>query len=1357
MHGTSFHRPARAYPRRLPADEVVVYAPPQLPPSDQGGAASLLQYLLPLVGSLGSLIFLFAYHSNPLLVAGAIGIALLSVGVGFLVRFQQERVIKRRQKAQREDYIEYLTRLRMHLREIARLQRLVRARLYPAPAKIASDLKQREHLWERRPEDEDFLHVRIGSGPVPLCSPVRLDLGSNPLVKYIPELRSQAEKLVADYSHLDDVPIFLSLRSIGTLAINGNRSITHGLVRALLSHIAAFHAPEDVRLIAAFPPDAAFEWSWLKWLPHTRRLRLVNLEKHTAAEPLCLLANSIADFDDLLKNQIKPEIERRRKLSEDRRDNIAQQMLPHLVFILSGFIPGGPLARLPLLDDLLRDATELGITIILLVDNQAQEPSMLQARMSVSPNGWLAFEEMVPGGSHLEGTADVLDVQSCEQFSRNLAPLTLAEKGAQQDFSQDIRLLDLLGFPSADDLQPAETWQARTGQALLRVHIGRRVDSEPLMLDLKEAAEKGMGVHGLVVGATGSGKSELLRTIVTSLAITHDPQTVNFVLVDWKGGASFADLAGLPHVAGVVTNLEGDLALIDRVYASLLGEQQRRLRMLSEAGNLDNIKEYQAKRKSYPAMEPLPYLLIAVDEFAQLIAHRPEFLELFVKFGQIGRSLGLYLLLATQRIDEGRLKGLEGHLRYRICLRTFSAAESTAVLGTPDAYYLPSTPGVGYFKVDTDIYSRFKTALISTPFVPVSKQVDLTTLMREFTLTGRLVPFQTQTATSVSWPVAPLAQTVEEELRTEMDVVISRLATMPSPRGQTRAHQVWLPPLEKQLTLDVVLSKLQRGVLDGSQWPVEPPFGPLCIPVGLVDKPLEQTQKPLFLDFSGANGHLALVGAPQSGKSTLLRTIAASFIATHSPRDVQLYCIDLGGGLLRVFEGTPHVGAVCGKTEREKIRRLVRQMRKVIEEREFLFHERGIESMVTYRSRRQAGDLSDLPFGDVFLIVDNLAQLLHDFDQLEAELTEIAMNGLTYGVHLILATNRWADIRSRLKENIGMRLEFYLYDRTESEFGKAAASALPAGIAGRGLIKTGLQFQAALPAVRSRADVQQLSLQQTLESLVKRAQNAWKGASAPPIRMLPQMVRLQDLPLSGTNQPPGVPVALEEFRLDPLYIDLVSGGPHFLIFGDAECGKTNALRAWMRGLEQRYTPEQVRFALGDYRRTLLEVVESQHLFAYACTAPMLKECVDRLKGELEGRMLSSSHISIENLRKPVKWSGPRYFLFVDDYDAVVTQAGNPLAPLVELLLHGRDIGFHLVLARRVGGSSRSFEPVMQRLKEMGSPGLIMSGDPGEGPLLHNQKAGNLPPGRGYLVRRNQPPTLVQVAYAEPDALPLSKS
>jgi DNA segregation ATPase FtsK/SpoIIIE, S-DNA-T family len=373
-----------------------------------------------------------------------------------------------------------------------------------------------------------------------------------------------------------------------------------------------------------------------------------------------------------------------------------------------------------------------------------------------------------------------------------MSPLLLAEAGAQQDLSQDVRLLDLIGIPASEKVDATKMWRPRDRRALLNVPIGIRADGEPLFIDFKEAADKGMGPHGLIIGATGSGKSELLRTLVVSLALTHDPETLNFILIDFKGGASFADFEALPHVAGVITNLEGDLTQVDRVYRSLLGEQLRRQRLLHDAGNLDNIKQYQAKWQLNPGMEPMASLLIIADEFTELIVNQPEFLDLFITIGRVGRSLGMYLLFATQRLEEGRIRGLEGHLRYRICLRTFSASESRAVLGTGDAYYLPSAPGVGYFKVDAEIYLMFKTALISVPYVPAETQVDLRSKIRPFTDDGKLIKYHPVGIGSgevgggrdlcYARPIlggGGLGNGEEEgpsDLHTEMDVVIERLA-----------------------------------------------------------------------------------------------------------------------------------------------------------------------------------------------------------------------------------------------------------------------------------------------------------------------------------------------------------------------------------------------------------------------------------------------------------------------------------------------------------------------------------------------------------------------------------------------------
>ncbi|WP_201377396.1 type VII secretion protein EccCb [Ktedonobacter sp. SOSP1-85] len=1347
---TTFYRPARSYPPVLPVNDVIIDAPPVLQPT-QKGAVAWLQLVLPAVGGLGSLLFVLAYRENLVLIIGGITMAVCSVGGGITMGVVQRHSQKKLRQREQKLYLDYLAHSRVRLKSLAEKQREVGKRLYPDYKALAALLERHTYLWERRPTDGDFLTVRIGLGPVPLSCRVSLDLSTDRTVQYLPELRSQAEALVAKWNYLKDMPALISLRSTGVLAIHGRRSDTRALARALLCQVVAFQSPEDVRCMAYFPAESTSEWSWLKWLPHVRRLRQVKVDGEHTPDHLCMIAHTLEDVNHLLLDQIKPELDRRRRLSENQQNAQRDTTLPHLFVLLDNFSPFDELGQLPELNALLRDAASLGVTVICLVDSRRQEPAQIQARLSVSALGLVEYEEIKLGGLRSEGvTPDAVDPRLCERIARCIAPLSLAEAGAQPDLSQDVQLLKLMNISSADTLDVSTTWLPRERNALLKVPIGVRGDGEPLMIDVKEAAEKGMGPHGLIIGATGSGKSELLRTIIVSLAATHDPQTVNFVLIDFKGGASFADFGALPHVAGIITNLQDDTSLVDRVYYALLGEQQRRQRMLHDAGNLDNIKQYQTKWQMNPEMEPMPHLLIIADEFAELMTHRPEFLELFITLGRVGRSLGLHLLFATQRLEEGRIRGLEGHLRYRICLRTFSAAESVSVLGTPDAYYLPSAPGVGYFKVDTDTYHLFKTALVSIPFVSAQEQVSVRSRIREFTPDGKLVKLQTSIPSSVS--TAKLETEEPGDLLTEMDVIIERLSRTSIPLSRHVVHQVSLPPLPKQLPLSTILQQSQNQNLDGRQWPKQSPFGTLCVPLGLLDMPLQQAQEPLILDFSGSGGHLALVGAPQAGKSTFLRTLVTSLMLTHSPRDVQIYGIDMGGGLLRIFEQAPHVGAVCGKSDRDKLRRMVRQMRKVIEDREYLFREQGIDSMATFRTRRQAGELADFPFGDVFLIIDNFALFAQEFDQLEAEIAELVASGLTYGVHVVIAANRWVEIRTKLRDNIGARLELRLNDPVDSEFGKAVASLVPIGVPGRGVNKDKLQFQIALPLADFYPDEEFPPVQQALSTFIQRTRQHWNGPAAPPVRLLPTLVRWEDLPSPATaeNLPAGIPLGLEELRLDPIFIDVISAGPHFLILGDSESGKTTLLRAWMRGIEQRYQKEEASFAIIDYRKTLVDFAESQHLLTYAYNTPTLAACIGNLKASLEKRVADGGDTPLSRLQASKRWTGRHFFLFVDDYDSLATGTSTPLSPLVDYLSAGRDIGFHVVLARRVGGVGRSsFEPMLQRLREMGTSAIIMSGDSQEGRLIHNQAATLQPPGRGYLVQRNHPPTLVQIAFAKP--------
>ncbi|MGH3875036.1 MAG: type VII secretion protein EccCb [Pseudonocardiaceae bacterium] len=866
---------------------------------------------------------------------------------------------------------------------------------------------------------------------------------------------------------------------------------------------------------------------------------------------------------------------------------------------------------------------------------------------------------------------------------------------------ETVELPGLLGIDDVGTLEPATFWRP-TDTPQLRVPIGMTPEGQPLHLDVKESARGGMGPHGLVVGATGSGKSEFLLTLVGALAVTHSPEQLSFVLVDFKGGATFSGVAGLPHVAGLITNLENDLSMIDRMHDALFGEQRRRQELLHAAGGLGSVHDYQKLRATGVELEPLPALLIIVDEFAELLTAKPDFIDLFVSIGRLGRSLGMHLLLSSQRLEEGRLRGLESHIRYRVGLRTFSAQDSRAVLGVPDAYELPSEPGVGYLKVDMTTFTRFKGALISMPYVAPD---------------GR--------------------EPKPGSRRSALDVVVGRLA------GAPRVHQVWLPPLEPVTTLDQLLPELavdpQRGLVATGWHGV----GRLVVPVGVVDRPAEQRRGLVEIDAAGAGGNLVVVGAPQTGKSTLLRTVVTAFALTHTPAEVQFYCLDYGGGGLAALDGLPHVGSVASRLEPDKVRRLVAEVDGILARREELFRERAIDSAASLRALRQTGSLPDEQLADVFLVIDNWAALRRTFEDLEESVLDLASRGLGYGIHVIVTVNRWLDIRANLRDSLGGVLELRLTEPAESSIDRKVASNVPVGVPGRGLIREKLHFQAAVPRIDGK--INNLDLQAGVEDLVSRVASAWSGPAAPAVRLLPAVVNADQLPAPGADHGRGVPVGVVETDLSPWYLDLAGSEPHFLVFGDGESGKTTFLRTFITGLCARHSHKAVRVGIIDYRRTLLETVAPEYLGFYAGAAPAAADAIAAVRAALIKR-LPGSDVSAAQLRARSWWQGPELYVVVDDYDLVATTA-NPLSGLLEFVAQGRDLGFHLIIARRVAGAQRAlFEPVLQQVRELGNPGIILSGDRGEGVLLGTSRATTFPPGRGLLVRRKEQPVRVQVAW-----------
>lgn len=1323
MGTVHFVRRARREAPRTPGGEVSLQTPPEIPRMTPGNLMTKLLPLVMVAAMIGmtALMFTSGMATNPM--ALMFPVMMLVSMVGMLAGSGRGGGPKAAEANEdRKDYLRYLDQLRRDALDTGTQQRKALEWSHPDPGTLWT-LTGTVRMWERRTTDPDYGHVRVGRGSQRLATRL-IPPETGPVEDLEPVSAVSLRRFVRAHSVVADLPTAVSLRGFAALAVDGDRAGARGLVRAMLVQLCTFHGPDQLQIAVVCGPDTAAEWDWVKWLPHAQHPDVFD-----GAGPARMMYGSVIELESSLGQQFSM----RGRFS---RNAPPTPGVPQIVVVIDGGILEGDSGAI----------TDGGLDSVTLLDLSGYCPRLTATRglQLVTTDGGLGARS--GAGVERFATADALTPQEALSAARRLAPFRIAARAAA-DTGDDTGAPvatgwnRLLGIGDVGRFDPVQGWVPRHGRDRLRVPIGVGVDGSPVELDLKEAAENGMGPHGLCIGATGSGKSEFLRTLVLGLLATHSPDALNLVLVDFKGGATFLGLEDAPHVAAVITNLAEELAMVDRMKDALAGEMNRRQELLRAAGNFANVTDYEKARSAGADLAPLPALFIVVDEFSELLSQQPEFADLFVAIGRLGRSLHMHLLLASQRLEEGKLRGLDSHLSYRIGLKTFSANESRTVLGVPDAYHLPAAPGAGYLKCDSAEIVRFQASYVSGAYE--SERVRRSTGGNVPNLDLHPRPF---TAAPVALPVfeEPVVPIVpdpvpdgDSDRRSVLEVLVDRI------RGRgPAAHEVWLPPLEVAPTLDQILppAALTESV---------PAVSSLRAPIGVIDRPFDQRRDLLVTDLSGATGNVAVVGGPQSGKSTLLRTLIMSMAATHSPRQVQFYCLDFGGGTLSGLAGLPHVGSVANRLDVDLVRRTVAEMATLVRQRERRFRELGIESMAEFRRLRGGGEgpaaagAAEDPFGDVFLVIDGWPSIRQDFEALEAQISALAGQGLSFGVHVVLATPRWADIRPALKDQLGTRIELRLGDPADSDVGRAKAMLVPSGRPGRGITREGLHLLVALPRLDGvcRSD----DLGAGVAGAVAHLGATRSGPGAPLVRMLPDRIPREDvLAAAAGNWPapvaPGgaclsVPIGIDEAELAPVYLDFADQA-HFLVFGDGACGKTTLLRGICLGLMESNTPQQAKLIIGDYRRTMLGVVEGDHLAGYAASATTFTTMMNDLAGILASRM-PGPDTTQQQLRERSWWSGPEIYVVVDDYDLVATSSGNPLTPLLDYLAHAKDLGLHLIVARRSGGASRAlYEPVIARMRDLVPAGMVMSGSRDEGNLIGTVRPSEQPPGRGTFVGRS---------------------
>ncbi|NLD85674.1 MAG: type VII secretion protein EccCa [Actinomycetales bacterium] len=1344
MGDVVFSRPEQLDPPPVPGGEVSLQTPPSLP---RPTPRPIIQIILPLVMvvAVGGMVLVMMrggmmrnpmFMMFPLMMAvSAVGMLAGNLGGGAKTAETDEL---------RKDYLRYLGQTRDEVRATAEAQRAAALWRHPDPVELPAMIGT-ARMWERREGERDDLTIRVGPGRQTLATPLSAP-DTGPVDDLEPVSVVSMRRFVRVHSVVDELPVALELRAFAALSLDGDVDVVRSAVRAMLAGLVVAHGPDRVRIaVAASEGQARRAWEWLKWLPHHEHREFTD-----GGGRVRLSEFSLAGVESMLGTEI----------SDRSAFAPTAPLVPgraHLVVVVDGVGVTGA-------ERILAENGLDGVTVLEVSGSRAgQLRDLALGRglcIQVDDDGIASIR--TDSGDEEIARVDHLSLPEAERVAMAMARYRLADTVTLADGSTSTRrapgLPDLLGIGVASRVDPAVAWRRRGERDRLRVPVGVSPDGAPVELDLKEAAHGGMGPHGLCIGATGSGKSEFLRTLVLGLVASHDPDSLNLVLVDFKGGATFLGLEPLAHVAAVITNLQAEITMVDRMRDALEGELTRRQEILRAAGNYANVGEYEAARAKGAPLEPLPALVIVVDEFSELLSSKPEFAELFLTIGRLGRSLHIHLLLASQRLEEGRLRGLDSHLSYRIALKTFSATESRTVLGVTDAYHLPATPGAGYLKVDAGDPVRFDAAYVSGPYRD-DRRLDGSSVTTP-AARAAVRPF-------TSWyiPVpAPQPLPAEDQVRAPggevpggeasgsgasapaedeslLGVLVGRL------RGHGRpAHEVWLPPLGEGAPLDSAVGVDPTGA--GEELPAS-----LRFPIAEVDLPFEQRRDTWVVDLSGGDGNVAVVGGTRAGKSTTLGTLLLSAAATTAPDRLSAYVVDLGGGLLHSVAGLPHVGGVARRGEDEKIRRTVAEVETERRRRETAFRKDEITSVD--QARRRSTDRDGRPvaeYPDVLLVIDGWQAFRTEFEDLEQLVLGLAADGLSYGIHVVLSASRWADLRPALRDSLGTRIELRLGDPTDSMVDRRTAMSVPTA-PGRGLTRDRQHMLVYQPRLDGRADADGIADATAAASrhLAARWRALVGDVAAAPVRLLPEVLPYAQVASLSRPGPDGsrtrLPIGVDEADLSVVYADL-EADPLMLVFGDAESGKTSVLRALARGLVTGNSPEHAKLIVVDYRRTMLGEIEGDHLAGYAATETALVPMVSHLAAILTERM-PGPDVTPEELRARSWWSGPRIYLLVDDLDLVISSTGNPLLPLAEFLPHARDIGLSVVLARRSAGASRAlFDQFVGRIRDLGGAGLVLSGSREEGVLLGGVRPGPLPAGRGRLVTRDAGVRLVQTALAE---------
>lgn len=1107
---------------RIEGERIEVKAPPEKRSMGKGG---ILQMIVPTLSTTAFTVLMGIMLKRGPYVYMSVGMTVITLCFSIQSFFVQKKEIREENKKREEIYQAYLLKIRRRIREARKKEREAMNYQNPRPLALADMvLHDSSRLYERSLLDDDFLQVNLGYRQG--GSQVTVSFAKDDLEPTQDELLRTAREIPKEYAAIRGIPVPIDLKR-ANLGIVGSKENVHEQLKYLLLQLTFFQSYRDLQIVFLHHEAYRERFSYVRWYPHLR------LQSMNVCGEIC----TDQARDQILGGLQQILKERRQKLQEEKQETLFS---PYYLFIID---EPKLILNHAIMEYLQTEQRNLGFTLIYTTDQQENQPENIRTIciLDNAADGRLLLEEGVRKNRSFDA-AGMKGIDT-EAASRALSAV-IHEQGISSKIPEAITFFDMYKVEHPQELNIRERWRSHESHKSLAVPLGVRAEEDYVELNLHEKAH---GPHGLVAGTTGSGKSETVQSYILSLAVNFHPHEAGFLLIDYKGGGMANLFAKLPHLLGTITNLDKSESM--RAMASIKSELSRRQRIFGE-NNVNHINGYNKLYKLGKVKEPLPHLFLISDEFAELKKEQPDFMSELVSAARIGRSLGIHLILATQKPSGVVDDQIWTNSKFRLCLKVQNAGDSKEMLKTPDAANITQA-GRAYLQVgNNEIYELFQSAWSGASYggtkTEEEKEDDRVYLVNELGQ-GELLN------RDLSGPAAST-----QIKATQLDVTVEHLAQVYREEHAAEVKKPWLPPLGAMLE-----SPYTREIRDSASFEK----GDYTLGLGMIDVPEEQLQEEYTLDLM-KNGHLLYMASGGYGKTMLLTQIILGLSMKNAVKNLNFYLIDLGNSALIPLRGLPHVADYMGLDDTEKLEKLQKLILQEISYRKRLLAKAMAQNIHVYNESQKE------PLKVLVIAVDNYDVIGELGDAMTSFLQKTARDGAGLGIYLLVTMTRDSVMRAATKGNFKERLAgFNFVEGENSGFIGRSQIKLPEDKKGRALVKRDginlMQLYAPVPCES------ELAYNELLKERIREVAEASTEERAKGIPTLPEKLYYEMLPqYPGYGETAGrLPVGIDVESLEVKYLE-VEKEPG-LVIGEGGMGRTNTLRNVLKHIHQHNTAAEV--------------------------------------------------------------------------------------------------------------------------------------------------------------------------------------